>query len=138
MIKIGVIGLGYWGPNLLRNFANMPNVKISALCDRDKGVLDNVSKNFPDAVASVEAEEIMDREIIDAVVIATSTKTHYSLTRIALEKNLHAFVEKPLATSPVECEHLIKLSKQKGLVLLVGHVFLYTAAVLPGSHLYWR
>jgi predicted dehydrogenase len=129
MIKIGVIGLGYWGPNLLRNFANMPNVKISALCDRDKGVLDNVSKKFPDAVASVEAEEIMDREIIDAVVIATSTKTHYSLARIALEKNLHAFVEKPLATNPEECEHLIKLATQKGLVLLVGHVFLYTAAV---------
>ncbi len=129
MVRIGVIGLGYWGPNLVRNFANIPDSQVTALCDLDSKRLKHSGSRYPHIHMTNNTEEILNREIIDAVVIATPTKTHYSLAKRALEQGLHTFVEKPLATSPAECEDLIRLAQQKGLILFVGHVFLYTAAV---------
>jgi predicted dehydrogenase len=129
MIRVGIIGLGYWGPNLVRNFDNLPGVEVVALCDLDLKRLEQASLRFPHAYVSDDISEIIDTKIVDAVVIATPTKTHYSLAKRALENGIHTFVEKPLATSVNECEMLIELSQKNGLALFVGHVFLYNAAV---------
>jgi predicted dehydrogenase len=130
MVRVGIIGLGYWGPNLVRNFSELPESDVTALCDLDPARLQKVSSRFPRAYATDQADEVLKRDLIDAVVIATPTRTHYSLARKALDQGIHVFTEKPMATSVAECEDLIRLAKEKGSVLFVGHIFLYNAAVL--------
>lgn len=128
-VRIGIIGLGYWGPNLSRVFGNIRNCRVTAICDRCEDRLQEFAGQFPHAVATREAGEILSRDIVDAVVIATPTKSHYLLARTALERGIHAFVEKPLATCAAECEQLVSLADERGLNLFVGHVFLYSAPV---------
>src|SRR5262245_60991833 len=129
MVRVGIVGLGYWGPNLTRNLASIPGVKLTAVCDRDGERLDRVQTQFATVYATREVDELLGGQPLDAVVIATPIKTHYSLARKALERGLHTFVEKPLATSPRECEALVRLAEAKGVVLFVGHTFLYSPAV---------
>jgi len=129
MVRVGIVGLGYWGPNLVRNFSELPESEVTALCDIDADRLQKVSSRFPRALATADVDEVLDRDWVDAVVISTPTRTHYSLARKALEKGIHVFTEKPMATSIAECEELIKLSKKNGTKLFVGHIFLYNAAV---------
>jgi len=102
---------------------------VTAICDRSPQRLAHCARQFPRALATTQDAEVLRREVIDAVVIATPTRTHYSLARKALEQEIHTFVEKPLATSSEECEHLIELAEERGLTLFVGHVFLYSAPV---------
>jgi predicted dehydrogenase len=130
MLRIGIIGLGYWGPNLLRNFDGLADAKVTAYCDINEKRLDHIRSRYPGPFTTNQPEDILDPRFVDAVVIATPTKTHYSLAKIALERGLHTFVEKPLATSSVECLDLINSANKKSLVLLVGHVLLYNAAVI--------
>ena len=129
MLRIGIIGLGYWGPNLVRNFSNLSDSKVTLVCDRDLNRLQHITEQFPDAKAVTRAEEVFSSGLIDAVVIATPTITHYSLAKQAIENRLHTFVEKPLAVSPADCAELIALAEEKQVVLFVGHIFLYSAAV---------
>jgi len=129
MIRVGIIGLGYWGPHLLRTFAALPDSQVTAVSDLSSERLKHVCAQYPNVYATDNAEMILSRETVDAVVIATPTKTHYPLARKALEQGLHTFVEKPLATSVSECEDLIELAERREVVLFVGHVFLYTSAV---------
>ena len=130
MIRVGVVGLGHWGPNLVRNFGTIPDVAVTACCDSNPERVKRVCDRFVQAKPALEAREMLCTENIDAVAIATPSKTHYSIAKLALEKGLHVFVEKPLATSLGECEDLIQLAKNKDLVLMVGHIFLYNAAVI--------
>ena len=130
MIRIGIIGVGYWGPNLVRSFSSLSDAKVTLVCDRSAERLQNINKQFPAVRLTTEIEDVIDADEVDAVVIATPTNTHFELARRALEKGLHVFVEKPLATSSHECEELISLAAAKGVTLFVGHVFLYSAAVL--------
>jgi predicted dehydrogenase len=129
MIRVGIIGLGYWGPNLLRNFASLPDVQVTAICELSQERLQQAGTQFPMAKVTHQAEEVLSRDVVDAVVIATPTKTHYTLATQALQQGLHTFVEKPLATSSHECAQLIELAARRDCRLFVGHVFLYTAAV---------
>ncbi len=129
MVRIGLVGLGYWGPNLARIFGGLPNSQVTICCDLDEGRLQQMATRFRDLRTTNNLDEVLDADRIDAVVIATPTRTHHALARRALERGLHTFVEKPLATSIAECEDLIALAEKKGVVLFVGHVFLYTAAV---------
>ena len=129
MARIGVIGLGYWGPNLVRNFSNLPESEVTIICDRDLNRLQQVGGRFPNVKSVMRAEEVLSSGLVDAVVIATPTSTHYALAKQAIENGLHAFVEKPLAISPAECAELLVLAEEKKVVLFVGHVFLYSAAV---------
>lgn len=129
MVRIGIIGLGYWGPNLVRNFDNLSNSKVTVCCDLNDERLNHVYANFPHINRTNKYEELLNHNTVDAVVISTPTKTHYSLARQALECGFHTFVEKPLATTTKECEELIRLAKKQGVILFVGHIFLYTAAV---------
>ncbi|MCA9263676.1 MAG: Gfo/Idh/MocA family oxidoreductase [Planctomycetales bacterium] len=129
MVRIGVIGLGYWGPNLLRCLSAIDDCQVTVLCDRNAERLRRYHAHCPNAVAVSEADDAIDPDLVDAVIVATPTATHYSLARQALEAGLHVFVEKPLATRTAECEELIEIAAAKNLTLFVGHVFLYTAPV---------
>jgi len=130
MVRVGIVGLGYWGPNLTRSFASTPGVKLTAICDLDGERLDQVQAQFPTVYATRHVDELLEGQLLDAVVIATPIKTHYPLARKALERGLHTLVEKPLATSPEEAEALVCLAEAKGLVLFAGHTFMYSPAVV--------
>jgi predicted dehydrogenase len=129
MIRIGIVGLGYWGPNLVRAFDAQPGVEVAAVCDLDPARLASVCTRFPNVAATDDADELFRIPGLDAVAIVTPTRTHYALARRALEQGLHVFVEKPLASSVAESEALVALAEARGRVLFVGHIFLYTAAV---------
>ncbi|MFC1831127.1 Gfo/Idh/MocA family protein [Thermodesulfobacteriota bacterium] len=129
MLRIGIIGLGHWGPNLERNFLNFPDTELTAICDLSDDCLNKVQKMNSKVYKTKKAKDLLDKRRIDAVVIATPTNTHYSLAKLALEKGIHVFVEKPLATKSSECERLIELAEKNNLILFVGHVFLYNSAV---------
>ncbi len=129
MIRVGVIGLGYWGPNLVRCFSSLPDCRVTAVCDRSRDQLLRVTERHP-AIRAVESlDELLDRDLVDAVVIATPTATHYELAHKALEHDLHVFVEKPLATASAECAALVDLAARRNRLLFVGHVFLHSAPV---------
>ncbi len=129
MIRIGVVGVGYWGPNLVRCFQELPECEVAFVCDRDTKKLQQITNRFPNVKVTVDDADVLQRDCVDAVVIATPTKTHYGLAQRALDAGLHTFVEKPLATSAEECANLIELAEANGRILFVGHVFLYSAAV---------
>ncbi|HEY4233828.1 MAG TPA: Gfo/Idh/MocA family oxidoreductase [Lacipirellulaceae bacterium] len=129
MIRIGVIGLGYWGPNLVRCFQDFPECQVAYICDRDTNKLRQICERFPEVIGTTEDSDVLRRGRVDAVVIATPTKTHYRLASRALDQGLHTFVEKPLATSGRECLSLIEQAEANNCTLFVGHVFLYSAAV---------
>lgn len=129
MIRIGVIGLGHWGPNLVRCFQESADCRVVYVCERDADKLRDVCGRFPDVIGTTDDNDVFRRDRIDAAVIATPTRTHYPLAARALELGLHVFVEKPLATSVSECLELIASAEANRCVLFVGHVFLYAAAV---------
>jgi len=130
MIRFGLVGLGYWGPNLVRNLSNLRDCKVTALCDLNPRRLADYREQFPDVKGTTDIDEVLDPNVCDAVVIATPTGTHFELGRKALERGLHTFVEKPLATSSQECQELIALAESRDKQLFVGHVFLYSSPVL--------
>ena len=129
MLRIGIIGLGYWGPNLVRILSELPECEVTAICDSNVRRLKKFCDKFPEAMGTVDKSELLTRDHVDAVIIATPTSTHYSLANEALENGIHVFVEKPLASSTAECRELIDLAESQNLKLFVGHVFLYSAPV---------
>jgi predicted dehydrogenase len=128
MITIGVIGCGYWGPNLIRNFKKTPGCQVTVCCDRDNSRLQRITHLFPEIPTTTDHENLLEADI-DAVVIATPVRTHYPLAKAFLERGKHVFVEKPLTPSSAECRDLIDIAEARGLTLMVGHTFEYTAAV---------
>ncbi len=129
MLRVGIVGLGYWGPNLVRCFSEMDNCTVTAVCDHSQSQLRRLTDRFPGVQPVESFETLLDRDLVDAVVIATPTSTHYRLARLALEHDLHVFVEKPLARTSDECRQLIELAGERNRVLFVGHVFLHSAPV---------
>ncbi|HEY6562954.1 MAG TPA: Gfo/Idh/MocA family oxidoreductase [Pirellulaceae bacterium] len=129
MIRIGIVGLGHWGPNLVRCFSELEQCKVTAVCDHDAGQLIRIRNRFPHIRPVDDFNQILDRDLVDAVVIATPTRTHHRLAAKALDHGLHTFVEKPLATTSKECHDLIARAEQNRCQLFVGHVFLHSAAV---------
>ncbi len=127
--NIGVIGAGYWGPNLIRNFSNLPGFRVKYVCDMDRSRLDHLKKLYPEIQAVTDAAVLMKDSELDAVAVATSVSQHYPLARMSLEAGKHTFIEKPMASSVKECRELIELAENKGLTLMVGHTFVYTSAV---------
>ncbi|MEZ6091529.1 MAG: Gfo/Idh/MocA family oxidoreductase [Pirellulaceae bacterium] len=129
MIRVGIVGLGYWGPNLVRCFSDIAGVKVTAVCDQSRDHLCRITDHFRGVVPFESFDEMLDRDVIDAVVIATPTGTHYTLARKALDHDMHVFVEKPLARTSEECRKLIELANVRNRLLFVGHVFLHSAPV---------
>ncbi len=129
MINIGIIGYGYWGPNLVRNFYSQKNCSIKKVADGRQARLDIVQAAYPSITGVLDADDIIKDVSIDAVVIATPVFTHFPLAKKALLNGKHVLLEKPMASSVAECEELIALAKEKNLTLMVDHTFLYTGAV---------
>jgi predicted dehydrogenase len=128
-ITVGVIGCGYWGPNLIRNFAENEGASLRWVCDRDARRLEKVSRRYPAARASTDHTELLADPRLDAVVVSTPVATHYAFARAALEAGKHVLVEKPFTASVREAENLIALSEARGLTLMVDHTFIYTGAL---------
>jgi predicted dehydrogenase len=128
-IGIGVVGYGYWGPNLVRNFASIPSARVVGVSDLDPAKLAAVSRSYPGVMATESYEDLLKDSRIDAVAIATPVHTHYELARLALIAGKHVLVEKPLAQSSDLVRHLIDEADRRRLILMVDHTFLYTPAV---------
>lgn len=129
MINVGIIGYGYWGPNLLRNFSAQPDCKVVCVADGRQERLDIVSKAYPAIKTVFSATDLLADPNIDAVVIATPVFTHFDLAKKAFSNGKHVLLEKPMTSSVKEAEELIDLAAKKGLTLMVDHTFLYTGAV---------
>lgn len=127
-VRVGVIGAGYWGPNLIRNFHQMPDVDVVAVADKREDRLQYIRQVYPQ-VGTTRSHEDFFSMGLDAVVIATPPATHYTLARDCLQHGLHIFVEKPITLHSHHAEELIALAEACNLRLMVGHVFEYNAAV---------
>ena len=128
-INLGVIGYGYWGPNIVRNFFTASNCSVKAVADGRPERLAVLAKIFPSIRGVKTAEDIICDNEIDAVVIATPVFTHFALAKKALENGKHVLIEKPMTSTVAQAEELIELAEQKGLTLMADHTFLYTGAV---------
>ncbi len=127
-VRIGVIGAGHWGPNLIRNFHENPHSTVRYICDAEPCRLATLKARYPDIEVTTHSDEVFASPEINAVVISTPTATHYALTKKALLARKHVFVEKPLTTNSEEAEELVELAEELGLHLMVGHVFLFNPA----------
>ena len=127
--RIGVVGCGYWGPLLIRNFHSLPDCRVTAICDAREDRLQHLCALYPGLEGFTDFEKFLDSAAFDAVVIATPVKHHHSLAKASLLAGKHAFIEKPMAASSAECEELIEIAERNGLVLMVDHTFLYSAAI---------
>jgi predicted dehydrogenase len=128
-VNLGQIGCGYWGPNLLRNFATLPGCRIIALAEQAEARRVFVKDKFPDVETTPDYHALLADETIDGIVLATPAATHGALALEVLRAGKHVFVEKPLAMSSVEAEAIRALSMASGLIAMVGHTFLYNNAV---------
>lgn len=128
-VRIAVIGLGYWGPNLVRNFQAADGAEVSVCCDRDAARTEAIRRAFPKVKTASSANAVFSDDRIDAVVLATPVETHYELAKAALETGKHVLVEKPLTANVEQAEELAALAERKGRVLMVDHVFLYSPPV---------
>jgi predicted dehydrogenase len=129
MLNVAVVGLGYWGPNLVRNLHELPQVASVYVCDLRDDRLDAITRRFPAAIVTRSYDDVLADDSIDAVMIATPISTHHPLAAAALKAAKHVFVEKPLAGSSAEAASLIDLAGERDLVLMPGHTFLYSPPV---------
>jgi predicted dehydrogenase len=129
MLNIGVIGYGYWGPNIVRNFNNLPGATVVSVCDLEQRALYQVKKNYEGMHVTRDSSEILNSSNIDAVAIITPVSTHYELAKKALLNDKHIFIEKPFTANVAEAEELIELADRKNLTIMVDHTFLFCGAV---------
>ncbi len=129
MIKVAVIGCGYWGPNLIRNFTQIPESKVKYCCDLDEEKLKRIKSLYPEPKITENYQEILNDPTVEAVAIATPVHTHFKLAKEGLEAGKHVFLEKPLTQTSQQARELIGLAEETSKVLMVGHTFLYTTAV---------
>ena len=128
-INLGIIGYGYWGPNLARNFFAANDCTLKAVADARPDRLAVLAKLFPSVKGVKDADDIINDTEIDAVVIATSVHSHFPLAKKALMAGKHVLIEKPMTSSVAEADELIEMAAKRGLTLMVDHTFLYTGAV---------
>jgi len=129
MIRMGVIGCGYWGPNLIRNFMHNAEVELVSMADLDSQRLQRVGSLYPFVQRSTDPFAVIGDPSLDAVVVATPVASHYPLGKAVLEAGKHLFIEKPMASSSEECKRLLEAADSRGLVIMVGHTFLFSPAV---------
>ncbi len=128
-IKVGVVGCGYWGPNLIRNFRSLQDCTLKVMCDLNEERLAHLKTLYPEVKGETNFENLINNPALDAIVIATTLKSHYAMAKASLLAGKHTFIEKPMAASLEECQELNEIAQKNGLVLMVGHTFLYSAAV---------
>src|ERR1700685_2373719 len=135
MIKFGVIGYGYWGPNVVRNLDLLDKAEVLAVCDKSPTSRKRVQKAYPGLRVTSDSAELMSSKDLDAIAVITPVWTHYELTKAALEHGKHVFVEKPFTSNSAQAEELINLAAKKNLKIMVDHTFLFTGAVTKISQL---
>lgn len=129
LLKVGLVGLGYWGPNLLRVLTEMEGLEVTWICDLDEARLARFARRYPAVSATTAVDDLIQDEALDAVLIATPVHSHHALASRALEAGKHTFVEKPLASSSAAAEELKRTAEEKALTLMCGHTFLYSPPV---------
>ncbi len=127
--SVAIVGLGYWGPNLLRVLVDRTDVEVRWVCDNDGSRLGAFKRRYPSLQTTVDLDEVLDDPVVDGVLLATPVFTHYELGRRCLEAGKHTFVEKPLAPTTDQALHLLDIATTSGLVLMCGHTFLYSPPV---------
>ncbi|HXZ39895.1 MAG TPA: Gfo/Idh/MocA family oxidoreductase [Terriglobales bacterium] len=129
LVKFGVIGYGYWGPNVVRNLHQLEQVAVLSVCDKSPSARQKSQRNYPHVQVSSDATELITSPEIDALALVTPVWTHYELAKAALENGKHVFVEKPFTSNAAQAEELIELAGRKNLKIMVDHTFLFTGAV---------
>ncbi len=129
MVKFGVIGYGYWGPNVVRNLDHLEEAEVIAVCDESAAARNKVARAYPDVRVTDNAAELMSSPEIDAIAVVTPVWTHYELAKAALQNGKHVFVEKPFTSDAGQAQELIDLAARKNLKIMVDHTFLFTGAV---------
>lgn len=129
MIRVGVVGYGYWGPQIVRNFHNLESSQVATVCDKSSKALRRVQQSYPDVEVTQDVDTLLRSTQNDAVAIVTPVCSHYELAKAALENGKHVFVEKPFTCKASHAEELIELAAKKKLQIMVDHTFLFTGAV---------
>jgi len=129
MIRVGVIGYGYWGPNIVRNLNGLDSARVEVVCDKSASARARVQKTYPGIKTSSDPMEVISSPDTDAVAVITPVWTHYDLAKAALENGKHVFVEKPFTSTAQQAEELIEIAARKKLTIMVDHTFLFTGAV---------
>src|SRR5208283_30521 len=129
MIRIGVVGFGYWGPNIVRNFQGVDHCKVVAVCDTDPRALQRIRHAYPNLKDTNDPSHLLASAEVDAVAVITPVWTHFELAKKALENGKHVFVEKPFTATSAQAEELIELAERKHLKIMVDHTFVFTGAV---------
>jgi len=129
MINVGIVGCGYWGPNLVRNFNSLSDCRVRWVCDTQAERLSYIEGLYPHIRTTVEYAEVVADAEIDAIAVATPVRLHFEMAKQSLEAGKHTFIEKPMAASVEQCRELIEIAREKGLTLMVGHTFIYSAPV---------
>ncbi len=129
MINAAVIGVGYWGPNIIRNFASNPDINLCSCSDLKKERLDLIKRSYPVVNTFIDYKEIIKDNKIDLIAICTPVYSHYEIAKSALESGKHVLIEKPMTSTSAQAEELVNLAEKKGLKIFVDHTFIYTGAV---------
>jgi predicted dehydrogenase len=129
MIRFGVIGYGYWGPNIVRNLRSLNTANVVAVCDKNPASLQRVKQAYPDISVTSDSAELLRSPDVDAIAVITPVWTHFELAKAALLNGKHVFVEKPFTATSAQAEELIELAEKKNLQIMVDHTFLFTGAV---------
>jgi predicted dehydrogenase len=135
MVNIALVGIGYWGPNLLRTFFPLPRVKVSNVCDNNQSVIDKYKSIYPSVRFITDLDSVINNKSVNAVIISTPAVTHYNIAKSALLSGKDVFVEKPIALKIEETKDLIKIAKHNKRILMVGHLLEYHPAVLKLKNL---
>ena len=129
MIRIGIIGYGYWGPNLVRNFAETPDAAVAAVCDLDPKKLELVQRRYPGVKTTTDFQDLLKDPSIDAIAVATPVSTHFELGMAVLKAGKHLWIEKPMTETSLQARKLVDEAHRRKRVLIVDHTFIYTGAV---------
>jgi len=129
VINIAVVGCGYWGPNLIRNFRQLPHCSVTHVCDLNQTRLSHMKRLYPEVSTTTDFDKLIDDERIDAIAIATPVHSHFELASKSLLARKHTFIEKPMASSVAQCLDLEETATSRNLIIMVGHTFLYSTPV---------
>src|SRR2546425_746074 len=129
MIRMGVIGYGYWGPNIVRNLYGLDGCQVAAVCDQSPTALERVTKAYPGLPVTANPTDLLTSAEIDAIAVVTPVCTHFELAKAALANGKHVFIEKPFTSTTQQADELIELAERKKLKIMVDHTFLFTGAV---------
>jgi predicted dehydrogenase len=129
VVRVGVVGYGYWGPNIVRNLSALDGCELVAVCDKNPAALGRASRAYPGVQLTADCSDLLRAPEIDAITIVTPVWTHFELAKAALENGKHVFVEKPFTSTSAQAEQLIELAAKKGLCVMVDHTFLFSGAV---------